>query len=320
MLLALYSADALTLISILVKALAYATTLVAAGSVLVALSLKHLDSQMRRTLARIAVIAAVSAAVLSVFRLPVRASFLMGGALDGALDPMILRVVADSPLGTSITLRLFGLALILSILVPRRWGIWIAAAGSVVVAASFAFRGHALDEPRLLLGFLVTTHILGLAFWVGAFQPLARAALTRDHETAGALAQEFGRKALWVVAFLVAAGVVMLVLLGAATPAAIATPYGQAFAVKLALFAVVLAIAALNKRRLTPALVAATPGSGRRLRRSIRVEAVLVGAILLTTAAATTLSSPPGRTGQSGMTERLQAPVSSPTEAMRALS
>lgn len=177
------------------------------------------------------------------------------------------------------------------------------AAGAVVVAASFAFRGHALEEPRVLLGLLITVHILGLSFWVGAFAPLAQASARGEADVAGPLAQEFGHKALWVVGALVAAGALTLLLFGAATPAALATPYGQAFAVKLALFAGVLLLAALNKMRLTRALLAATPGAGSRLRRSIGVEAALVGTILLTTAAVTTVTSPPENTEQAVLLE-----------------
>src|SRR6056297_1156355 len=275
MLATLTSADALTWMSILVKALTYATTLVAAGSVLVACALRRLDAEMRRSLARIAVVSALAAAALSLLRFPVRASFLMGGSLDGALDPAILGMVADGPLGTSVTLRLIGLALILAILFPWRRAQWVAAAGAMVVAASFAFRGHALDEPRVLLGLLITVHILGLAFWIGAFAPLAQASARGEADIAGPLAQEFGAKALWVVGALVAAG-----------------------ALTLLLFAGVLALAALNKMYLTRALLAATPGAGSRLRRSIGIEAALVGAILLTTAAVTTVTSPPGLSEQ----------------------
>jgi putative copper resistance protein D len=66
------------------------------------------------------------------------------------------------------------------------------------------------------------------------------------------------------------------------------------FAVKLVLFAGVMALAAVNKLTLTPALLAGTPGADTRLRRSIGVEWGLVVAILVTTAALTTLSAPPG--------------------------
>lgn len=310
---ALASADALTWLSILVKALAYATTLLAAGSVLVRVSMTSLGPDERIRLGRTAALSALAAAVLSATRVPLRAGFLMGGDLAGATDPMLLGVVAESPLGTSMALRLVGLALVLAALLPGRFAAGVATLGAVLVAASFAFRGHALEEPRVVLGTLVTLHILGLAFWVGAFAPLARAARGQSPDRAGALAHEFGTKALWVVGGLVGAGAIALVLLGAATPAAVATPYGQAFALKLVLFAGVLALAALNKLRLTPALLDAAPNAGRRMRRSIRLEAALVGAILITTAALTTVASPPAAAAAPQASSILLAASSGPT-------
>ncbi|SDD86986.1 CopD family protein [Ruegeria marina] len=293
MIAALASADAVTWISILVKTLAYTATLVAAGSVMVMIWLRELTEDARGALRRIAVIGALAAAVLSVLRLPVRASFLMGGSIDGAFDPMMLGIVVDSPLGTSVAVRLIGLALILTILLPVRGARWIALAGALMTCTSFALRGHALGDPRLLLGALVTVHLAGLAFWLGAFAPLSRATRRESPAKAGALAYEFGTKAFWVVAALVAAGAVTLVLLVSATLEALSAPYGQAFLIKLALFVGVLGLAALNKVRLTPDLQAAVPGAAQRLRRSIAVESALVLAILATTAALTTVTSPP---------------------------
>lgn len=290
---ALALADATLWLSILVKALTYAAALVAAGSVFVSFGLRELTGEGRAALRRTVILAAVAAAFLSALRVPFRASFLMGGSIDGAMDPMMLELVAESPLGASVVVRFVGLALLLGVLLPLRGARWIALAGAVLTCMSFALRGHALGDPRFLLGALVTIHIAGLAFWLGAFAPLVRATRKETAEKAGALAHEFGTKALWIVAALVAAGGVTLVLLGAATPDALGTPYGQAFLLKLVLFAGVLGLAAVNKMRLTPALQAVTPGAARRLRRSIALEGALVAAILATTAALTTVTSPP---------------------------
>jgi putative copper resistance protein D len=210
----------------------------------------------------------------------------------------MLGVVVESPLGASVIVRLIGLALILTILLPVRGVNWVALTGAVVACMSFALRGHALGDPRFLLGVLVTVHILGLAFWIGALAPLERTTRAESSAQAASLAHEFGTKALWTVAALIVAGGVMLTLFGVATPAALATPYGQAFVIKLALFAGVLALAALNKLRLTPDLLAADPDSGRRLRRSIGWESALIAAILVTTAALTTVTSPPTEQAQ----------------------
>ncbi|MEM7529509.1 MAG: CopD family protein [Pseudomonadota bacterium] len=288
----LESIDLHTWISILIKTTTYATALVAAGSVLVSLSIRSFSTDMRRWLGRVAAMSATAAATFSVARLPVRASFLTGGSLDGALDPMMLNMVAESPLGTSIGIRLFGLALILAILLPVRGGRWVAAIGSVIVCASFAFRGHVLEPPRVLLGGLLTAHLLALAYWIGALAPLLRTAFREPPSIAGAAAQEFGEKAIWIVGALVAAGAAMLLLFGLSNLAAFETPYGQAIAFKILLFVGVLSLAAANKLRLTSALLHAKPNAANHLRRSVHVEAVLIAAILLTTAAFTTVSSP----------------------------
>lgn len=294
MLATLATADPVTWLSIIVKAFAYAATLVAIGSVLVVTSLQGVSENGRAALRRTAVLSALAAAVFTGLRLPVRASFLMGGTWDGAVEPMILGMVAESPLGTSAAVRLAGLALIFCILWRARAGLILAVVGAFLASASFALRGHALGEPQMMLGALITLHILCLAFWVGAFAPLLRATRRDQPAFAGALAHEFGRRALWVVGLLVVAGGLALVFLGAATPSALFSPYGQIFAIKLVLFVGVLSLAAVNKLKLTPALLASTPGARRRLRRSIGFEVALVAGILITTAALTTVSSPPG--------------------------
>ena len=94
------------------------------------------------------------------------------------------------------------------------------------------------------------------------------------------------------MAALVAAGAALLVLLTGDPIAALATPYGQLLAVKLCLFAPLLGLAALNKLRLTPALLAGDARARLDLRRSIRTEVMVVLAILVTTATLTTVASP----------------------------
>lgn len=312
MLTALASADSVTWLSIIVKALAYAATLGAVGGVLVLAMLRGLTEGGRQALRRSAALSALAAALLSGLRLPLRASFLMGGTWDGAFDPAILALVIQSPLGTSLAVRLVGMALVLLVLRPGRAGLRFALAGACLAAASFALRGHALGDPRALLGPLVTVHILCLSFWVGAFAPLMRAARHDPPAKAGALAEEFGRRALLAVACLVMSGGLVLALLSGATLSALFTPYGQLFLLKLAAFCGVLMLAAANKLVLTPALLAARPDAARRLRRSIGLEALLVGVILVTTATLTTISAPPG-TASTAQAELM--PQSRPPEA-----
>lgn len=283
--------DGVTALEILVKPAASAACLAAAGSAFALLALARFDGATARSVRQTTVAAAALAASLSALRLPVRASFLTGGSVAGALDPAIVGMVAESPLGTSLGVRLAGLALICLVVVAHPAARIAAGIGTVLVCASFALRGHTLEEPRLVLGALVTLHLLGLAFWVGIFAPLHRLAGSNTH-AAGALAAEFSRWAVWVVPALAAAGVALFVILTGDPLAALGTAYGRILAVKLALFTLLLGLAALNKYRLTPALQMGTLRAGGHLRRSIRLEALAVLAILATTATLTTIASP----------------------------
>lgn len=294
MLTALATADAVTWVSIAIKTFAYAATLSAIGSVLILASLRELSSNGRASLRYTAALSALAAAIVTTLRLPIQASFLMGGTWVGALDPTILGMLVDSPLGTSAIVRVGGLALMLCVLWHGRVGLVLALCGALMAAVSFVLRGHALSEPKMLLGLLITLHILCLGFWLGAFAPLAHAAKLEAPERAGALAHEFGRKAIWAVLTLVLAGGVSLAVLGAGTASALSSAYGQFFAIKLFLFSCIMAVAARNKLAITPALLATMPNAGERLRRSVGVEALLVACVLFVTAALTTISSPLG--------------------------
>jgi len=288
---ALAGADTLTWVAIVVKALVYASSLTAAGSILAAVALRSLPQSDRMSVIRLAVICAAAAALLSLARLPLRASFLLGGTWQGAFDPMILTMVGQSPLGTSIGIRLAGLALLPTILIPKPIGPALAFVGALIVAASFTFRGHALAEPRVILGLLLAVHLMTIAFWIGAFAPLYRLA-GQAGVVAGTVSHDFGRLALWGVGALAVSGGVTLWLLTKDLFAALGTAYGQMFALKLFTFTVLLGLAALNKLRLTPALLRQDKGAAQSLRRSVLVEAALVALILLATASLTTLSAP----------------------------
>lgn len=303
--------DGATATEILVKTATCATCLAAAGSALAPLALSRLDDGTTRAVRRLAVAAAVAAAALSAARIPIRASFLMGGTFSGAFEPPILAMVVESPLGTSLGVRLAGLALICFAILNRPATRIAAGLGAALVCASFALRGHTLEEPRLALGLLVTLHLLGLAFWVGALAPLHRMA-GADARAAGALATEFSAWAVRVVPALVAAGVALFVILTGDPMAALDTSYGQLLAVKLLIFAPLLALAAFNKLRLTPALEAGARGAGVHLRRSIRLEALALLAILATTAALTTVVSPERpRSGADPKAESSAVPLAS---------
>ena len=284
--------DGATLATVAVKALACLASLTAAGSALALAGLSKLDRDTARMVRRLGLGSAVTAGLASAALIPVGAIYLAGGSWAGAVDPALTGMVATSPVGESLAVRIAGLAVVAVLFISGRAPGLAAVAGAGVVCASFAFRGHVLAEPRLILGALVTAHLMGLAFWIGAFAPLHRLAGNADPVRAGTAAAEFGRRALWVVPALAVAGATLLVLLAGNPLAAFETTWGRLLAVKLAVFVLLLGLAAFNRFRLTPALLAGDARAGTRLRRSIGLEFAAVLVILVVTAVLTTVASP----------------------------
>ncbi len=167
--------------------------------------------------------------------------------------------------------------------------------------------GHAgVQSPVALLLPANVAHVLAAGAWIGgiAVLVLALPAATRRLEPpdrtrllAATLAR-FSGVALVAVGVLLAAGITQASS-GIDEPGElVSTAYGRAVLVKLALVAVLLALGAVNRRRLVPGLrraaaEAAAPGAaGRLLRRSLRAE-VALGVVVLGATGALAGSPPP---------------------------
>ena len=112
----------------------------------------------------------------------------------------------------------------------------------------------------------------------------------RGNEAAVRTVERFGQAALVMVGLLVAAGAVILVILAGDPIAVLTQPWGQFLTLKLAVVALLLGLAGLNKLRLTPAL--AETGNAGPLRASIRWEVAAFLVILLVTATFTSTVAP----------------------------
>lgn len=290
---ALAAADGASWLSIVAKTGAYATTLLSIGGVLLCLVLRTLTPADHRLLRAQTLVAGFAAAVFSALEIIGRSLFLVGGAWAEAVNPQMLVMVADGPLGTSIAIRLLGLGILVIGAALGRWPPTLAIPGILLAAVSFSLRGHATEA--YWLGIVLTIHLLGLAYWIAAFYPLFRIAGSRSPASTGAVAREFGAVAAWVVATVAVVGATMLVRLGGAGPEGLVptSAYGQGFAVKLLLFLALVCIAALNRTWLTPALLQSRPVAASRLRMTIVAESLIVAGVLLSTAIVTTLTSPP---------------------------
>lgn len=229
----------------------------------------------------------------------------LGGLLaeaswHGVLDPAVWALGAGTPLATSMAIAAAGFAIIAFSAVASRHTVasWIGAGGAVLVTVGFPLAGHAATaEPRWLAAVALTVHALVVAFWLGAFWPL-RALLTDRGTACTPAVERFSRLALPAVAALLAAGVALAALRLRTPGELLHSAYGQLVLIKASGFVLLLALAGLNRQRLTPAL-AVQDRAATRLSRSILAEMVVAGAVLCVTTAL--VRTPPPSATEHGM-------------------
>jgi len=234
----------------------------------------------------------------------------MAGSLSEAVKPASLSfMVTSTTLGMAMVARavvaIFSLVALVS-LKPGRvlWGLMVG--GGLIVAASFAWTGHgaATEGAGGLLHLIADIiHAVAAALWLGALAALTflllRRAAPDDLAIHGALLGFAGLGTL-AVGLLALTGLVnSWFLVGPARVGDLgASVYGQLLIAKLVLFVLMLALAAGNRFRLTPALGLALAGDEdprralQRLRRSVVAE-TLVGAVLLAVVAVMGTLAPP---------------------------
>lgn len=154
------------------------------------------------------------------------------------------------------------------------------AAIALVLAAGFlaalAAAGHAAAAGTGPLGDLHlgadAAHLLAAGAWLGALPPLVHCLRrAKASEAIAALATRFSILGIGSVLVLTASGVVNSLFLVGSFVALFGTSYGQLLDVKLALFALMLALAATNRQRLTPRL-AGDDRARALLMRNARLE------------------------------------------------
>jgi copper resistance protein D len=278
---------------IAVKTLTYAATLGAAGAVFFLLYSGTLIASTDRLRIRRIVLGLSTLSVFAGAAQIMVSAGSMGGEAAGMLDGSLLHMVWQAGAGRASAIRAIGL-LIAALLVLSDRPSWLAFFGAVVAATSFAWTGHARSlNPDALPILLLSVHLLGAAFWLGALAPLAIVARDGDLSHIAATAARFGTVAVFVVGGLMAAGVTLLWMLLGDFTALWGSTYGRYVIYKLAIVACLLCVAAFNKLRLTPRLYAGDSRAVRSLRTSIRLELLLGVLILAVTATLTTVTGPP---------------------------
>jgi copper transport protein len=298
------------------RGVGYLGTLLAAGAVAFAGFVGRRAGDRRRA-ATLARPAAVLALVATVLHVPVQAAAVSGyGLAEAVTDATAMGDTLTSGFGQSAVLRIVGLIALLVLWrrhraadgAPATVGALLPVA-ALATLGSYLLDGHQRSvEPTWLLLGGDAIHVVGAAVWAGGLV-LLLATLRADHRTddpvgAARVVQRFSSVALWSVLALAVAGTAMSLPLVGGVSALTSTTYGILLLVKVALVAVVVAIAAYNRRTLVPAVTsrvapagasvdvtpdavagrtAASEDAWRRLDTTVRAEAGLLVVVALLT-------------------------------------
>jgi len=216
--------------------------------------------------------------------------------------------LTSSGIGTAWKVRIIALLITGATVIRNKW-LPLTALASAAALATLAWTGHgSIDEGTVgwvHLGADIL-HLIASSAWMGGLlglillvvRPIARIDTEHLEFTHRAL-HGFGTIGTVVVATLFVTGLVNSWLMVGVDHVAIlsATRYGQLLIAKLALFALMLGLAALNRFQLTPAFERSIAGAShagalRALRLSLAIEATSIVAILGLVAALGTLAPP----------------------------
>ena len=217
----------------------------------------------------------------------------MAGELAGMADPSLQRLVLTSTTAAAAALRLLGILLIASgLMTHTRLALVRGVAGAILVALSFTLTGHTSTHPeRWLLAPFLALHLLVIELWFGALAPLYLICKRESPEAAARIVERFSRRATRIVPMIFVAGLILALIL-IPDVSVLGQPYGELLLAKVALFALLMALAAANKLRLGPAISRGDVRATRAFRQSVACEYLLIVAVLATTATMTSFFSP----------------------------
>ena len=152
---------------------------------------------------------------------------------------------------------------------------------------TFLMSGHAIKlgaHAQILLLF----HLLGIAFWLGSLLPLKHMCECEKGDRLYEVAHDFGKLAILYLLGLLVAGVTFAYLLIGDLILLVETSYGNVFLAKILVVSVLLSLGAYNKFVCVPRIKTDPTRGALYLKKSIRIELVAVGLILIITSVLTT--------------------------------
>ncbi|MDJ0893811.1 MAG: CopD family protein [Alphaproteobacteria bacterium] len=274
---------------------AYAGTIMAIGTALFLGLVGAPDDQRGAAIARTGLVAAAAGVLASIVTLPLQAGLLADanwrdtldyygvlvqeGAppsvrLTAAFDGGSLGQVLTAPFGFSASVRVLSLVFLATLFwrpraAPRNLLVLAACLGS----ASFVLQGHTTElETSLTIRIALFVHIAGIAFWAGGLTPVLQSLDTPDYDALATMLEQYTALAMILVPILLIAGIAMAVALLDSWDQTLTTDYGRVLLAKTGLVAAMLALGAVNRGLLTPALRGARSTVVPRLRITIMIE------------------------------------------------
>jgi copper resistance protein D len=277
--------DALNDPLIITRAIHFAATAITTGTLvfqaLVAEPALHpgeaVATAVRRQILRVAWIGLAVTAASGAIWILLEAAAMSGLPFSAAITGAVLStVVNETQFGLVFEIRV-GLAILLAVcLVYHRLpsARWLALASALGLVAAIAWTGHAgstLGEKGLWHLTADALHLIASAVWTGGLVPFAlllAAARRYPSEAWARLArdatQRFSTLGIASVTTVLGSGIVNAWILVGSVNGLIATQYGRLLMLKMALFVIMVAFAAVNRLWLTPRLTLAA-GSAAQL-------------------------------------------------------
>lgn len=278
---------------IAIRAIHFAATAVTAGSLVFqatvarpALSREaRLAGQFRAQTLCLAWIGLAITVASGVVWFLLQAASMSGLPLGEAMTSGVLStVLGRTQFGRVSEMRLAFASILAICLVGRRFPLtdWVALAAALGLIAAIAWTGHAastLGEAGSLHLIADALHLLAAAAWIGGLASLIMLlVIIRRHRAdvpaslARGTAERFSTLGIVSVATLSVTGLVNAWILVGSFEALTSTEYGRLLMLKIAIFAAMLALAAVNRLWLTPQLAVACEDAARSetLRRMTR--------------------------------------------------
>ena len=278
-------------LSVIVRSAGFVLLFQATGAALFAALFNGRIDASAGTIRRLAVGSALAGIILVGAHLWLDAAR-MSGEFGGILDPAMLRLALASSSAAAQATQMAGLLVIAASCLSARHAILCGVLGTLIAIAGFALTGHTSVHPwRVVLAPLLLLHLLIVAFWFGSLLPLWIVCKREALALAAMVLEKFSRLATWLVPLIAVAGLIMAGIIARGIPP-LDEPYGALILAKIAGFALLMGLAALNKWQLVPAIETAPAKSLPALRRSMLAEFFLIVGVLSITAVMTTFFSP----------------------------